>query len=237
MAFSRLLAILAAVPALVSATNAKGKEFLEENAKKEGVVTLPSGLQYKVLNKGDGKYHPTVSSPCECHYEGKLIDGTKFDSSYDRGQPTTFAPNQVIKGWTEAMQLMVEGDKWEMYIPSELGYGDSGSPPKIGGGEVLVFQMEILKINGDKVKAVSCNPFTGEECTQKEKDFVAKWYKVKTVEEQKAEVERLEKMQAENKTTKNLTKKQRLWLDGRVKIMAKIIEGPGDADAEKKEEL
>ena len=77
---------------------------------------------------------------------GPLIDGTVFDSSYARGSPTSFAPNQVIKGWTEAMQLMVEGDKWEMYIPSDLAYGDRGSPPKIGGGETLIFQMEIIKV-------------------------------------------------------------------------------------------
>jgi len=84
-----------------------------------------------------------------------LIDGSEFDSSYKRGQPTTFAPNQVIKGWTEAMQLMVEGDKWEMYIPSDLGYGPNGSPPKIPGGATLIFTMEIIKIKGDKVmKAV-----------------------------------------------------------------------------------
>ena len=78
---------------------------------------------------------------------GTLIDGTVFDSSYARGSPTSFAPNQVIKGWTEAMQLMVEGDKWEMYIPSDLAYGDRGSPPKIGGGETLIFQMEIIKVS------------------------------------------------------------------------------------------
>merc|ERR1712110_828520 len=106
--------LIAAFVALASATNEDTK-FLAENAKKEGVVTLPSGLQYKVLRKGEGAHHPTKDSPCECHYEGTLIDGTEFDSSYARGSPTTFAPNQVIKGWTEAMQLMVEGDKWEMY--------------------------------------------------------------------------------------------------------------------------
>ena len=78
---------------------------------------------------------------------GTLIDGTVFDSSYARGSPTSFAPNQVIKGWTEAMQLMVEGDKWEMYIPSDLAYGDRGSPPKIGGGETLIFLMEIIKVS------------------------------------------------------------------------------------------
>merc|ERR1719436_569946 len=133
------------------ATDAKGKEFLEAKAKEEGVVTLPSGLLYKVLKKGEGKYHPTADSPCDCHYAGTLIDGTEFDSSYKRGKPTTFAPNQVIKGWTEAMQLMVEGDKWELYIPSDLAYGDRGAGGKIPGGAALVFQMEIIKIKGDKV--------------------------------------------------------------------------------------
>ena len=135
----------AAVVGLSAAgTNEAGKTFLAENAGKDGVITLASGMQYKVLRKGDGDSHPTAGASCECHYSGKLIDGTTFDSSYDRGSPTSFAPNQVIKGWTEAMQLMVEGDKWEMYIPSELGYGDSGSPPKIQGGDVLVFVRDAM---------------------------------------------------------------------------------------------
>merc|ERR1712023_81850 len=118
----------------------------------------------KVLRKGEGANHPTKDSPCQCHYEGKLIDGTVFDSSYERGSPTTFAPNQVIKGWTEAMQLMVEGDKWEVYIPSKLGYGDSGSGEKIKGGDVLVFTMEILKIKGGKTPASKCDAKTYDGC-------------------------------------------------------------------------
>ena len=103
----------------------------------------------------------TARSPCRAntvlagHYEGRTAQnfpsGPVFDSSYARGSPTTFAPNQVIRGWTEAMQLMVEGDKWELYIPSDLAYGDRGRPPKIGGGDCLVFTIEILKIKGDKV--------------------------------------------------------------------------------------
>merc|ERR1712151_352084 len=115
----------------------------------ERVVTLPSGLQYKVLKEGKGLEHPTVSTPCECHYAGRLLDGSEFDSSYSRGEPTTFAPNQVIKGWTEAMQLMVQGDKWEMYIPYELAYGENGKPPKIPAAACLIFIMEIVKIKGD----------------------------------------------------------------------------------------
>merc|ERR1712070_951518 len=151
-----------------------GVAFLAENASKPGVITLPSGLQYKVLKEGGGLEHPTVSTPCDCHYAGRLLDGTQFDSSYDRGTPTTFAPNQVIKGWTEAMQLMVVGDKWEMYIPSELGYGDSGSPPKIKGGDVLVFTMEIIKIKGDSKPAITCDPTSMAGCNDKEKAFAEK---------------------------------------------------------------
>ena len=97
-----------------------GLDFLAENKGKSGVITLPSGLQYAVISEGAGVEHPKVGTPCECHYAGRLLDGTEFDSSYKRGTPSTFAPNQVIKGWTEAMQLMVQGDKWEMYIPMEL---------------------------------------------------------------------------------------------------------------------
>jgi len=130
---------------------AAGIAFLEENKAKPGVITLPSGLQYSVLQEGGGVEHPTVSTPCECHYAGRLLDGTEFDSSYKRGTPTTFAPNQVIKGWTEAMQLMVQGDKWEMFIPYELAYGAAGKPPKIPQKATLIFVMEIVKIKGETV--------------------------------------------------------------------------------------
>ena len=132
-----------------------GLAFLEKNKAAEGVVTLSSGLQYKVLRKGDGDSHPKISTPCECHYEGRTTrnwpSGPVFDSSYERGQTATFAPNQVIKGWTEAMQLMVEGDKWELYIPSELAYGDNGRPPRIQGGDCLIFTIEMVKIKGSSV--------------------------------------------------------------------------------------
>jgi len=149
-----------------------------------------------VLRKGDGTSHPTADSSCSCHYGGKLINGETFDSSYDRGSPTDFAPNQVIKGWTEAMQLMVEGDKWEMYIPSELGYGDGGSPPKIKGGDVLVFVMEIIKINGDKVDAIKCDPETKENCNEKESAYIDKMTKkfAGNVDGIKGELKRLEGM-------------------------------------------
>merc|ERR1719168_306215 len=165
--------------ALALASNPEGLKFLEENKSKEGVVELPSGLQYKVLRAGDGDSHPTKDSPCECHYSGTLIDGTKFDSSYDRGAPTTFAPNQVIKGWTEAMQLMVQGDKWEMYIPMELAYGPNGKPPKIPAAATLIFEMEIVKIKGETVpKQIEFPEWTPEQLalwTDKDEESCTKW--------------------------------------------------------------
>ena len=141
-----------------------GIAFLAENKDKPGIITLPSGLQYKVLEEGGGLEHPTVSTPCECHYAGRLLDGTEFDSSYKRGTPTTFAPNQVIKGWTEAMQLMVQGDKWEMYIPYEMAYGAGGKPPKIPPAATLIFVMEIVRIKGETTaKKMTFPEWTAED--------------------------------------------------------------------------
>jgi len=124
-----LLSLLGAL-SFPSGGKEAGLAFLEANKGKPGVIELLSGLQYKVLVPGEGKDHPTKDSPCFCHYEGRIAqnypDGAKFDSSYDRGEPAKFAPNQVIKGWTEAMQMMVEGDKWELYIPARLAYGARG---------------------------------------------------------------------------------------------------------------
>merc|ERR1711920_1178996 len=154
-------------------------KFLEENKTKDRVITLPSGLQYKVLNEGRGMEHPTAGTPCECHYAGRLLDGTEFDSSYKRGEPTTFAPNQVIKGWTEAMQLMVRGDKWEMYIPYEMAYGERGSPPKIPACACLIFIMEIVKIKGPTVPAKIDFPEWTEEqlklWEEKDEASLVKW--------------------------------------------------------------
>jgi len=159
VALLSLFLVVAVVPVVVAGTNEHyeaGLKFLEANKKKLGVSSArKSGLQYKILAKGNGKANPTLNSPCKCHYEGKLLDGTIFDSSYARGSPSTFAPNQVIKGWTEMMQLMVVGDKFELYIPSDLGYGDSGNPPKIPGGSVLIFVLEILEIQGDTVAVIT----------------------------------------------------------------------------------
>ncbi|BDQ67074.1 FKBP-type peptidyl-prolyl cis-trans isomerase [Shewanella xiamenensis] len=123
-----------------------GNEFLAQNKTKEDVVTTASGLQYKVLNQGSGTVHPKASDTVTVHYHGTLIDGTVFDSSVERGEPIAFPLDRVIKGWTEGVQLMVEGDKYRFFIPSELAYGNR-STGKIGGGSVLIFDVELLKIN------------------------------------------------------------------------------------------
>ena len=123
----------------------KGKAFLEENAKKEGIVTLPSGLQYEVITEGNGK-KPSATDRVKCHYEGTLIDGTLFDSSIKRGQPAVFGVNQVIKGWVEALQLMSEGSKWRLYIPSELGYGAQQAGEMIPPHSTLIFDVELIEV-------------------------------------------------------------------------------------------
>ncbi len=123
-----------------------GLEFLAANKAEEGVIETASGLQYKVLTQGDGTEHPSASSKVKVHYHGTLLDGTVFDSSVDRGEPISFGLNQVIKGWTEGVQLMVVGDKVRFYIPSKLGYGNRPSG-KIGAGALLIFDVELLVIN------------------------------------------------------------------------------------------
>jgi FKBP-type peptidyl-prolyl cis-trans isomerase FklB len=122
-----------------------GETFLAENGKKEGVKTLASGLQYKVLSSGKGK-SPKSTDTVKVHYHGTLIDGTIFDSSVERKEPVTFALNEVIPGWTEALQLMKEGDKWKLFIPSKLAYGPRAASEKIGPNSTLIFEVELLSI-------------------------------------------------------------------------------------------
>ena len=121
-----------------------GQAFLAQNKTKQGVVTLPSGLQYQVLREGTGP-KPTANDQVKCHYIGSFIDGKEFESSYTNNQPATFPVGGVIRGWTEALQLMPVGSKWKLYIPSELGYGDADNGP-IAGGSTLVFEVELLEI-------------------------------------------------------------------------------------------
>jgi FKBP-type peptidyl-prolyl cis-trans isomerase len=125
----------------------EGAEFLEANKTKEGVVTLPSGLQYKILTEGTGP-KPAATDTVVCNYRGTLISGTEFDSSYKRGQPASFPVNGVIKGWTEALQLMPVGSKWQLFVPAELGYRDRGAGGEIGPGATLIFEVELLSIQG-----------------------------------------------------------------------------------------
>jgi FKBP-type peptidyl-prolyl cis-trans isomerase FklB len=126
---------------------AKGDAFLAANKTKDGVVTLPSGLQYKIITPGTGP-KPGLSDSVVCNYRGTLIDGTEFDSSYKRGQPATFPVGQVIKGWTEALQIMPVGSKWQLYIPSDLAYGSRGAGGDIGPNSTLVFDIELISIQG-----------------------------------------------------------------------------------------
>lgn len=123
-----------------------GKKYLDENAKKPGIVVLPSGLQYEIITPGTGN-KPLATDTVQVHYTGTLIDGTEFDSSHTRGQPATFGVDKVIKGWTEALQLMKEGAKWRVFIPSDLAYGPRGAGPKIGPHSTLIFEVELLKVN------------------------------------------------------------------------------------------
>lgn len=122
-----------------------GEAFLAENKKRAGVVTLPSGLQYEVLTEGKGR-RPSATDRVQCHYHGTLIDGTMFDSSVQRGTPAVFGVNQVIPGWVEALQLMPEGSRWKLYIPSELAYGKRGAGGSIAPNSALVFEVELIKI-------------------------------------------------------------------------------------------
>ena len=124
----------------------KGAAFLAENGKKPGVVTLPSGLQYKVMTEGKGKT-PTEKSTVTTHYRGRLIDGKEFDSSYKRGQPAQFPCNGVIRGWTEALLLMKEGSKWELYVPPDLAYGASGAGGVIPPNATLIFEVELISVD------------------------------------------------------------------------------------------
>lgn len=124
----------------------EGKDFLAANRQKEGVKTTMSGLQYKVISKGTGK-KPGPDDKVTVHYRGRLLDGTEFDSSYRRNKPATFPVGGVIPGWTEALQLMKEGAKWQLYIPADLAYGEKGAGPMIGPNATLIFDVELISVN------------------------------------------------------------------------------------------
>lgn len=144
-----------------AANKTEGEAFLAANKSKDGVVTLPSGLQYKILTAGTGP-KPTASDSVKCNYRGTLINGTEFDSSYKRGQPATFAVGQVIKAWTEALQLMPAGSKWQLFVPSSLAYGERGAGAEIGPNATLIFEVELLSIE-EKAKDEKAKDDKSEE--------------------------------------------------------------------------
>lgn len=151
----------------MQATNnlAQAETFLKENAEKEGVIVLPSGLQYKVLKEGEGP-QPAATNVVTTHYVGTLIDGTEFDSSIKRGEPATFPVSGVIPGWTEALQLMKVGSKWQLFIPPNLGYGENGAGDKIEPNSALIFEVELLEIkdqNKDQKEANKDNKKENKE--------------------------------------------------------------------------
>jgi FKBP-type peptidyl-prolyl cis-trans isomerase FklB len=123
-----------------------GKKFLADNSKRENVITLPSGLQYEIMKAGEGP-KPNLEDKVTTNYHGTLIDGTVFDSSVDRGEPASFPVNGVIKGWTEALQLMPVGSKWKLFVPYDLAYGERGTGPQIGPYTTLIFEVELISIN------------------------------------------------------------------------------------------
>jgi FKBP-type peptidyl-prolyl cis-trans isomerase len=149
----------AKMQALAESNKKEGEAFLAENKTKEGVVALPDGLQYKILQQGDGP-KPTPTDLVICNYKGTLLDNTEFDSSYKRGQPATFPVNGVIRGWSEALQLMPVGSKWQLFIPPDLGYGARGAGGNIGPNATLVFEVELLSIK-PKTPAPTPNPPPG----------------------------------------------------------------------------
>jgi FKBP-type peptidyl-prolyl cis-trans isomerase len=144
-----------------AANKTEGEAFLAANKSKDGVVTLPSGLQYKILTAGTGP-KPTASDSVKCNYRGTLINGTEFDSSYKRGQPATFAVGQVIKAWTEGLQLMPVGSKWQLFVPSSLAYGERGAGAEIGPNATLIFEVELLSIE-EKAKDEKAKDDKSEE--------------------------------------------------------------------------
>lgn len=216
-----------------SASNAESLTFLQNNALDPSIASLPSGLQYKIMRTGIGTHHPDHDSPTSCHYRGTLLNGKEFDSSYKRGKPSTFQPRQVIKGWTEAMSLMVEGDKWILYVPSELGYGDSGQGNDIKGGDVLIFEMEMVEIIGTKHEdkmQVRCLAETMERCNEREIKYVesAREKYESDDEKLKEEIARLVKISVSG------SDKVVDWCNRRIRILNQLMKQGG---SKKEEEL
>jgi FKBP-type peptidyl-prolyl cis-trans isomerase FklB len=161
---------------------AAGEKYLSENKEKPGVVTLPSGLQYKVIKEGEGR-PPAAHDQVSVNYRGTLIDGTEFDSSYNRGEPATFGVSGVIKGWTEALQLMKPGAKWELYIPSALAYGERGSGAQIGPNATLIFDVELISVNKQQPPPAA-EPVTSDIIKVPSKEEMEKGAKIEVIKKE-----------------------------------------------------
>jgi FKBP-type peptidyl-prolyl cis-trans isomerase FklB len=183
----------------------EGEKFLEENKKKEGVVTLPSGLQYKVIAEGSGD-SPKPDDMVTVNYRGTLVDGTEFDSSYKRGQPAKFGVNGVIKGWSEALQLMKPGAKWQLFIPPELAYGERGSGLAIGPNSTLIFDVELLSVEQRPTTTTSSSaPITSDIIKVPSKEELEKGAKIEVIKAE--DLEKYKKTEAEKaKAGKSETK-------------------------------
>lgn len=171
---------------LAAKNKAESEKWLTENAKRQGVVTLPSGLQYEVLREGSGT-PPKANDQVTVHYRGTLINGKQFDSSYDRGQPARFAVNRVIKGWTEALQLMKPGAKWKLYIPPELAYGERGMRGAIPPNSALIFEVELLGVHPAQPQATKPAPVTSDIIKVPSKEELEKGAKVEIIKASEVE--------------------------------------------------
>ena len=176
----------------------EAEKFLAENKAKEGVVTLPSGLQYKILSEGNGE-SPKPADMATVNYRGTLIDGTEFDSSYKRGQPSTFSVSGVIKGWTEALELMKPGAKWQLFIPSDLAYGERGSGQLIGPNAALIFEVELVSFKPPTpppaANPAPAQPVTSDIIKVPSKEELEKGAKIEIIKA--ADLEKLQKEQKE----------------------------------------
>jgi len=224
----RLLAIvlsaLASIQLTIAGSNPESLKFLIDNSREPGVITHPSGVQYKILEKGDGLEHPKGDSRARFNFEGRLINGKVFDSTYDRGEdsgPIAISPKTSIRGWMEIIPLMVVGDKWELYIPSDMAYGDIGRKmPVVGGGETVIFVMELTHILGPTTPASKCDVITLADCDDKEKGYIEKVKgKFTNAELMWGELTRLQKVSAGT-----MTDKSRLWSARRSRILMALKE-------------
>lgn len=228
-------AFLVTLPGLCKAvtTNEFGKKFLEGHRKREFTRKLDDGLLVDVFRDGDGLDHPTEDSPCEINWEGRIAqdfpNGKKFGSTFDSGESVTLAPNQVMPGWKQAMLQMVEGDKWELYVPAELAYSDEDRPAGVGADDALVFIVEIVKIKGGRKSASHCNVITEEYCKDKEIEYISKLKGLGAPEgpkKIKKELTRLKSMEASGAS--NMNEEKRSWLAARINLLEKLSKMPHD---------